>query len=256
MSEQDIIETQVVDNDEYPQIPYADTENPGIASFNPDDFVVGENGHISATQKSGIPQYLGKIVGSGQGVSSLNWKLDSGSIKPTEQVKIGDYVMLTDAYLNFKPGDIFRITFVQVKGSVYTVKTSNTKLTSLGTIESGGKLYQHVIKYVPSSSPTISKYDGTDVSINGDSNLFFKLYSTKNTELTSEDINKLFTSTSYIPGVLYFVGSQNLRGAVAILGGSIKLVYGAVRNDSDKNAYTYMNAILGNDTFTDTVTEL
>lgn len=134
MSEQDIIETQVIDNDEYPQIPYADTENPGIASFNPDDFVVGENGHISATQKSGIPQYLGKIVGNGQGVSSLNWKLDSGSIKPTEQVKIGDYVMLTDAYLNFKPGDIFRITFVQVKGSVYTVKTSNTKLTSLGTI--------------------------------------------------------------------------------------------------------------------------
>ena len=42
--------------------------------------------------------------------------------------------MLTDAYLNFKPGDIFRITFVQVKGSVYTVKTSNIKLTSLGTI--------------------------------------------------------------------------------------------------------------------------
>ena len=134
MSEQDIIEMQVVDNDEYPQIPYADTKNPGIASFNPDDFVVGKNSHISATQKSGIPQYLGKIVGSGQGVSSLNWKLDSGSIKPTEQVKIGDYVMLTDAYLNFKPGDIFRITFVQVKGSVYTVKTSNTKLTSLGTI--------------------------------------------------------------------------------------------------------------------------
>lgn len=146
MSEQDIIETQVIDNDEYPQIQYADTENPGIASFNPDDFVVGENGHISATQKSGIPQYLGKIVGSGQGASSLNWKLDSGSIKPTEQVKIGDCVMLTDAYLNFKPGDIFRITFVQVKGSVYTVKTSNTKLMSLGTIESGGgKLYMHKI---------------------------------------------------------------------------------------------------------------
>lgn len=131
MGEQDIVETQVVDNDEYPQIPYADTENPGIASFNPDDFVVGENGHISATQKSGIPQYLGKIVGNGQGVSSLNWKLDSESIKPTEQVKIGDYVMLTSAYLDFRPGDIFRITFVQVKDGVYTVKTGNTKAMSV-----------------------------------------------------------------------------------------------------------------------------
>ena len=172
MSEQDIIETQVVDNDEYPQIPYADTENPGIASFNHDDFVVGENGHISATQKSGIPQYLGKIVGSGQGVSSLNWKLDSGSIKPTEQVKIGDYVMLTDAYLNFKPGDIFRITFVQVKGSVYTVKTSNTKLTSLGTIV-GGKLYLHYI-----------------LKSTGDIPVYFSLWSSSVDKLTTVD--KLF----------------------------------------------------------------
>lgn len=120
----------------------------------------------------------------------------------------------------------------------------------------GGKLYQHVIKYAPSSSPTISKYDGTAVSINGESNLFFKLYSTKNTALTSEDINRLLTDTSYIPGVLHFTASQNLRGAVAIRGGSPKLVYGAVRNDSDKNVYTYTIAILDNDPFTDTVTEL
>lgn len=241
MSEQDIIETQVIDNDEYPQIPYADTENPGIASFNPDDFVVGENGHISATQKSGIPQYLGKIVGSGQGASSLNWKLDSGSIKPTEQVKIGDYVMLTDAYLNFKPGDIFRITFVQVKGSVYTVKTSNTKLTSLGTIESGGgKVYQHkIIIYLNSEEFTTFQAIG------------LYIYSNRTTPYTLND----FPYGTYV-GAAY---DSAQCGALAVSfedAGIVLMNFGGViYRDNEVKGVTYLRP-LNHNTLSDTVTEL
>ena len=171
-----------------------------------------------------------------------------------------------DGFEVYNTGEVWCKGPLYVGGNGYTLdKTTSKEVATKEYVDSqiggggsggGGKLYQHVIKYVPSSSPTISKYDGTDVSINGEPNIFFKLYSTKNTALTSEDINKLLTDTSYIPGVLHFTASQNLRGAVAIRGGSIKLVYGTVRNDVDKNVYTYMNAILENDPFTDTVTEL
>lgn len=59
-----------------------------------------------------------------------------------------------------------------------------------------------------------------------------------------------------INGKLNKPTTPSAESAVAIRGGSPKLVYGAVRNDSDKNVYTYTIAILDNDPFTDTVTEL
>lgn len=143
MSEKDVVEN--VDSPGEIAIPYADNNTPGIASFDSKDFTVDPNGKVSSIVERGIPQYLGKITGTGTGTTDLNWEVDWKS-RPTivtngkeevdkaKRIKPGEYIMLTEHFNQFLPGDIFRITSVQIEGSKYTVKTNNVKVLSLASI--------------------------------------------------------------------------------------------------------------------------
>lgn len=143
MSEKDVVEN--VDSPGEIAIPYADNNTPGIASFDSKDFTVDPNGKVSSIVERGIPQYLGKITGTGTGTTDLNWEVDWKS-RPTivtngeeevdkaKRIKPGEYIMLTEHFNQFLPGDIFRITSVQIEGSKYTVKTNNVKALSLASI--------------------------------------------------------------------------------------------------------------------------
>lgn len=143
MSEKDVVEN--VDSPGEIGIPIADNTTPGIASFDSKDFTVGPDGKVSSIVERGIPQYLGKITGTGTGTTDLNWEVDwksrptigSGSteeVDKAKRIKIGEYIMLTEHFNQFVPGDIFRITDVQIEGSKYTVKTNNVRALSLASI--------------------------------------------------------------------------------------------------------------------------
>lgn len=143
MSEKDVVEN--VDSPGEISIPIADNSTPGIASFDSKDFTVDPNGKVSSIVERGIPQYLGKITGTGTGTTDLNWEVDWKS-RPTvitngeeevdkaKRIKIGEYIMLTEHFNQFVSGDIFRITSVQIEGSKYTVKTNNVRALSLASI--------------------------------------------------------------------------------------------------------------------------
>lgn len=143
MSEKDVVEN--VDSPGEIGIPTASNSTPGIASFDSNDFIVGTDGKVSSIVERGIPQYLGKITGTGTGTTDLNWEVDWKS-RPTvitngeeevdkaKRIKIGEYIMLTEHFNQFVPGDIFRITDVQIEGSKYTVKTNNVRVLSLASI--------------------------------------------------------------------------------------------------------------------------
>ena len=132
MSEKDVVEN--VDSPGEIGIPIANNDTPGIASFDSNDFTVGTNGKVSSIVERGIPQYLGKITGTGTGTTDLNWKVDTNTVKQNKPIKLGEYIMLTAHFNQFVPGDIFRITSVQIEGSKYTVKTNNVKALSLASI--------------------------------------------------------------------------------------------------------------------------
>lgn len=56
------------------------------------------------------------------------------TVKQNKPIKLGEYIMLTAHFNQFVPGDIFRITSVQIEGSKYTVKTNNVRALSLASI--------------------------------------------------------------------------------------------------------------------------
>lgn len=132
MSEKDVVEN--VDSPGEIAIPIADNTTPGIASFDSKDFTVDTNGKVSSIVERGIPQYLGKITGTGTGTTDLNWEVDVNTVKQNKPIKLGEYIMLTEHFNQFVPGDIFRITNVQIEGSKYTVKTNNVRALSLASI--------------------------------------------------------------------------------------------------------------------------
>lgn len=132
MSEKDVVEN--VDSPGEISIPIANNDTPGIASFDFNDFTVGPDGKVSSIVERGIPQYLGKITGTGTGTTDLNWEVDTNTVKQNKPIKLGEYIMLTAHFNQFVPGDIFRITSVQIEGSKYTVKTNNVKVLSLASI--------------------------------------------------------------------------------------------------------------------------
>ena len=132
MSEKDVVEN--VDSPGEISIPIADNSTPGIASFDSKDFTVDPNGKVSSIVERGIPQYLGKITGTGTGTTDLNWKVDMNTVKQNKPIKLGEYIMLIAHFNQFVPGDIFRITSVQIEGSKYTVKTNNVRVLSLASI--------------------------------------------------------------------------------------------------------------------------
>lgn len=178
MSEKDVVEN--VDSPGEIGIPTASNSTPGIASFDSNDFTVGTDGKVSSIVERGIPQYLGKITGTGTGTTDLNWEVDWKS-RPTvitngeeevdkaKRIKIGEYIMLTEHFNQFVPGDIFRITNVQIEGSKYTVKTNNVRALSLASIvgpqgEQGDEGAQGV-SYLAYTSNIESTVDPTPGSI-------------------------------------------------------------------------------------------
>jgi hypothetical protein len=132
MSEKDVVEN--VDSPGEIGIPTASNSTPGIASFDSNDFTVGPDGKVSSIVERGIPQYLGKITGTGTGTTDLNWEVDTNTVKQNKPIKLGEYIMLTEHFNQFVSGDIFRITNVQIEGSKYTVKTNNVRALSLASI--------------------------------------------------------------------------------------------------------------------------
>ncbi len=132
MSEKDVVEN--VDSPGEIGIPIANNSTPGIASFDSNDFTIGTDGKVSSIVERGIPQYLGKITGTGTGTTDLNWEVDMNTVKQNKPIKLGEYIMLTERFNQFVPGDIFRITNVQIEGSKYTVKTNNVRALSLASI--------------------------------------------------------------------------------------------------------------------------
>ena len=132
MSEKDVVEN--VDSPGEISIPTASNSTPGIASFDSKDFTVDTDGKVSSIVERGIPQYLGKITGTGTGTTDLNWEVDTNTVKQNKPIKLGEYIMLTEHFNQFVPGDIFRITSVQIEGSKYTVKTNNVRALSLASI--------------------------------------------------------------------------------------------------------------------------
>lgn len=132
MSEKDVVEN--VDSPGEIAIPIADNSTPGIASFDSNDFTVGTDGKVSSIVERGIPQYLGKITGTGTGTTDLNWEVDTNTVKQNKPIKLGEYIMLTERFNQFVPGDIFRITNVQIECTKYTVKTNNVRALSLASI--------------------------------------------------------------------------------------------------------------------------
>ena len=132
MSEKDVVEN--VDSPGEIAIPIANNSTPGIASFDSNDFTVGADGKVSSIVERGIPQYIGKITGTGTGTTDLNWEVDTNTVKQNKPIKLGEYIMLTEHFNQFVPGDIFRITSVQIEGSKYTVKTNNVRALSLASI--------------------------------------------------------------------------------------------------------------------------
>lgn len=132
MSEKDVVEN--VDSPGEISIPTASNSTPGIASFDSNDFTVGPDGKVSSIVERGIPQYLGKITGTGTGTTDLNWEVDTNTVKQNKPIKLGEYIMLTEHFNQFVSGDIFRITNVQIEGSKYTIKTNNVRALSLASI--------------------------------------------------------------------------------------------------------------------------
>lgn len=132
MSEKDVVEN--VDSPGEIGIPIASNSTPGIASFDSNDFTIGTDGKVSSIVERGIPQYLGKITGTGTGTTDLNWEVDTNTVKQNKPIKLGEYIMLTERFNQFVPGDIFRITNVQIEGTKYTVKTNNVRALSLASI--------------------------------------------------------------------------------------------------------------------------
>ena len=108
--EKDIVEVEVDSVDTV--IPLASNTQAGIASFNKNDFSVdGRTGEVTAKTKYSIPQYIGTatLKNEDNGEQCYQWSLDSASIKPLDNVEIGDIILLLEEIGEHKPGTLFKI---------------------------------------------------------------------------------------------------------------------------------------------------
>lgn len=260
MSEKDVVEN--VDSPGEIGIPIANNSTPGIASFDSNDFTVGPDGKVNSLVERGIPQYLGKITGTGTGTTDLNWEVDWKS-RPTvitngeeevdkaKRIKIGEYIMLTTHFNQFVPGDIFRITDVQIEGSKYTVKTNNVRVLSLASIV--GKLYLHTVTVMKTVSdvPCYITLKGYSTS-NAEVNTWEKLWSFFNLPTFQGGPGPIGISVGYL--YWYYVGagcslfgngqSSGPEGMTYVLS-----LYGS-RYSRQTNAYEDMPQTTSDDTST------
>lgn len=110
MAEIDVVEKVIaMDDDEgYDRIPYAGTQNPGIAQFDPDDFAVDADGLVHSLQKAGAIQYTGQPINTRD--NEITWQL-SKIVKPIEKVLAGD-IILCLVTGDDRNGNLYQITRV------------------------------------------------------------------------------------------------------------------------------------------------
>lgn len=210
----DLVEKIVTDDSgNVTRVPIANTTNPGIASFDNEDFTVTQDGKVSSLQKVGIPQYLGYVVQDS--VTSLLIQLRTWSTKPLDEVTSRDFVMLDKDYIMndetlYHEGQVFQIQYKMSDNQVVTGMTPAFDLAGpkgdVGAIGPTGPTG-------PQGAPGPQGSPGTDGAngINGtdgeDGNIWL---TTSNTLTSTADIPKSSLTGPREAHVGDFVMSQNV----------------------------------------------
>ena len=210
----DLVEKIVTDDSgNVTRVPIANTTNPGIASFDNEDFTVTQDGKVSSLQKVGIPQYLGYIVQDP--LTSLLIQLRTWSTKPLDEVTSRDFVMLDKDYVMngetvYHEGQVFQIQYKMSNDQVVTGMTPAFDLAGpkgdIGTTGPAGPTGPQG-KQGPQGVPGTDGANGVDGTNGEDSNIWL---TTSNTLTSTADIPKSSLTGPREAHVGDFVMSQNV----------------------------------------------
>lgn len=210
----DLVEKIVTDDSgNVTRVPIANTTNPGIASFDNEDFTVTQDGKVSSLQKVGIPQYLGYIVQDP--VTSLLIQLRTWSTKPLDEVTSRDFVMLDKDYVMngetvYHEGQVFQIQYKMSNDQVVTGMTPAFDLAGpkgdVGAIGPTGPTGPQGA-LGPQGSPGTDGANGINGTDGEDGNIWL---TTSNTLTSTADIPKSSLTGPREAHVGDFVMSQNV----------------------------------------------
>ena len=210
----DLVEKIVTDDSgNVTRVPIANTTNPGIASFDNEDFTVTQDGKVSSLQKVGIPQYLGYIVKDSS--ASLLIQLRTWSTKPLDEVTSRDFVMLDKDYVMngetvYHEGQVFQIQYKMSNDQVVTGMTPALDLAGpkgdIGTTGPAGPTGPQG-KQGPQGVPGTDGANGVDGTNGEDGNIWL---TTSNTLTSTADIPKSSLTGPREAHVGDFVMSQNV----------------------------------------------
>lgn len=210
----DLVEKIVTDDSgNVTRVPIANTTNPGIASFDNEDFTVTQDGKVSSLQKVGIPQYLGYIVQDP--LTSLLIQLRTWSTKPLDEVTSRDFVMLDKDYVMngetvYHEGQVFQIQYKMSNDQVVTGMTPAFDLAGpkgdIGTTGPAGPAGPQG-KQGPQGVPGTDGANGVDGTNGEDGNIWL---TTSNTLTSTADIPKSSLTGPREAHVGDFVMSQNV----------------------------------------------
>lgn len=210
----DLVEKIVTDDSgNVTRVPIANTTNPGIASFDNEDFTVTQDGKVSSLQKVGIPQYLGYIVQDP--LTSLLIQLRTWSTKPLDEVTSRDFVMLDKDYVMngetvYREGQVFQIQYKMSNDQVVTGMTPAFDLAGpkgdIGTTGPAGPTGPQG-KQGPQGVPGTDGANGVDGTNGEDGNIWL---TTSNTLTSTADIPKSSLTGPREAHVGDFVMSQNV----------------------------------------------
>lgn len=210
----DLVEKIVTDDSgNVTRVPIANTTNPGIASFDNEDFTVTQDGKVSSLQKVGIPQYLGYIVQDP--LTSLLIQLRTWSTKPLDEVTSRDFVMLDKDYVMngetvYHEGQVFQIQYKMSDNQVVTGMTPAFDLAGpkgdVGAIGPTGPTGPQGA-LGPQGSPGTDGANGINGTDGEDGNIWL---TTSNTLTSTADIPKSSLTGPREAHVGDFVMSQNV----------------------------------------------
>lgn len=210
----DLVEKIVTDDSgNVTRVPIANTTNPGIASFDNEDFTVTQDGKVSSLQKVGIPQYLGYVVQDP--VTSLLIQLRTWSTKPLDEVTSRDFVMLDKDYIMndetlYHEGQVFQIQYKMSDNQVVTGMTPAFDLAGpkgdVGAIGPTGPTGPQGAPG-PQGSPGTGGANGINGTDGEDGNIWL---TTSNTLTSTADIPKSSLTGPREAHVGDFVMSQNV----------------------------------------------
>lgn len=210
----DLVEKIVTDDSgNVTRVPIANTTNPGIASFDNEDFTVTQDGKVSSLQKVGIPQYLGYIVQDP--LTSLLIQLRTWSTKPLDEVTSRDFVMLDKDYVMngetvYHEGQVFQIQYKMSDNQVVTGMTPAFDLAGpkgdVGATGPAGPTGPQGARG-PQGEPGTDGANGVDGTDGEDGNIWL---TTSNTLTSTADIPKSSLTGPREAHVGDFVMSQNV----------------------------------------------